>query len=124
MLEGFAYLAAHQNNPERALTLAGAASSLRQIIGAPPRPGQQAKLDAALKTAWKTGLRGRQSHLDDRVENAARRGHPVRSGPLAVKARDVYSKLAGSTIRRTAATRSTGKPPIRPCSRINVSSEA
>jgi hypothetical protein len=52
VLEGFAHMAAHQNNPERALTLAGAASSLRQIIGAPPRPGQQAKLDAALKSAW------------------------------------------------------------------------
>jgi predicted ATPase len=55
VLEGFAYLAAHQNNPERALTLAGAASSLRQTIGAPSRPKEQAKLDAALKPAWQQG---------------------------------------------------------------------
>ncbi len=45
-------------------------------------------------------------------------------GPLAVNASNVYSKLAGSINRRTAATRSTGKPAIRPCSRINVSSGA
>ena len=48
MLEGFAYMAVHQNNPERALTLAGAASSLRQTIGAPLRPPEQAKLDRHL----------------------------------------------------------------------------
>ena len=33
-------------------SLAGAASSLRQTIGAPPRPGEQAKLDATLEAAW------------------------------------------------------------------------
>jgi hypothetical protein len=55
VLEGFAYLAVHQNNPERALTLAGAASSLRQTIGAPRRHGEEAKLDAALEAAWKNG---------------------------------------------------------------------
>ncbi len=55
VLEGFAYLAAHQHNPERALTLVGAASFLRQTIGAPRRRGEEAKLDAALETAWKNG---------------------------------------------------------------------
>jgi hypothetical protein len=55
VLEGFAYLAVHQNNPERALTLVGAASVLRQIIGAPRRRGEEAKLDAALAAAWKNG---------------------------------------------------------------------
>jgi predicted ATPase len=55
VLEGFAYLAAHQHNPERALTLVGAASVLRQTIGAPRRRGEEAKLDAALEAAWKDG---------------------------------------------------------------------
>ncbi len=79
VLEGFAYVAAHQNNPERALTLTGAASSLRQTIGAPPRPGQQAKLDAALETAWKTGgsvaakatwVAGWRMRLDEAIQYA------------------------------------------------------
>jgi predicted ATPase len=76
VLEGFAYVAAHQNNPERALTLAGAASSLWQIIGAPPRPGQQAKLDAALKSAWgsaaakATWMTGWRMRLDETIQYA------------------------------------------------------
>ena len=79
VLEGFAYLAAHQNNPERALTLVGAASSLRQTIGAPRRPGEEAKLDAALETAWKNGgsaavkatwLAGWRMRLEDAMQYA------------------------------------------------------
>jgi hypothetical protein len=52
VLEGFACVAARQNNRERALRLAGAASSLRQTIGAALRPAEQAKLDATLKPMW------------------------------------------------------------------------
>jgi predicted ATPase len=52
VLEGFACVAARQNNRERALRLAGAASSLRQTIGAALRPAEQARLDFALKPAW------------------------------------------------------------------------
>jgi predicted ATPase len=52
VLEGFAHLAVHENNPKRALKLVGAASALRQTIGAPCRPREQAKLDATLKPAW------------------------------------------------------------------------
>jgi predicted ATPase len=52
VLEGFAFLAAQQHNAERALTLAGAAASLRQTMQAPPRPGEQTKLDQALQSAW------------------------------------------------------------------------
>ena len=55
VLEGFAYLAAHQHDPERALRLVGAASFLRQTIGAPRRQGEDAKLDAALEAAWNNG---------------------------------------------------------------------
>jgi len=52
-LEGFACVAVYQKNFERALTLAGSASSLRHIIGAPPRPREQVKLTAALELAWR-----------------------------------------------------------------------
>jgi predicted ATPase len=55
VLEGFAYVAAHQNHSERALTLGGAATSLRRTIGAPPRPREQAKLNATLEPVWQHG---------------------------------------------------------------------
>ena len=76
VLEGFAYLAAHQHNPERALTLVGAASFLRQTIGAPRRRGEEAKLDAALEAAWKNGgsrarwLAGWKMRLEDAIQYA------------------------------------------------------
>jgi len=54
-LEGFAFLAAHQANSERALRLSGAAAALRHVIGAPTRPGEQARLDRALEWAWQPG---------------------------------------------------------------------
>ena len=79
MLEGFACVAAHQNNPERALRLAGAASSLRQTIGAALRPAEQAKLDATLKPAWQQGdsavakaawVAGCRMRLEDAIQYA------------------------------------------------------
>ena len=79
VLEGFAYVAAHQHNAERALTLVGAASFLRQTIGAPRRRGEEAKLDAALETAWKNGgsaaakatwLAGWRMRLEDAIQYA------------------------------------------------------
>jgi len=54
-LEGFAFLATHQANSERALRLSGAAAALRHVIGAPTRPGEQARLDRALEWAWQAG---------------------------------------------------------------------
>jgi hypothetical protein len=51
LLECFACSAAAQLHAERALRLAGAAAVLRQNIGAPLTPGEQAKLEAILARA-------------------------------------------------------------------------
>jgi predicted ATPase len=51
LLECFACSAAAQLQAERALRLAGAAAVLRQNIGAPLTPGEQAKLEAILARA-------------------------------------------------------------------------
>ncbi len=51
LLECFACAAAAQLEPERALRLAGAAAALRQNIGAPLTPAEQATLDASLDPA-------------------------------------------------------------------------
>jgi len=48
LLEYFACSAAAQRGAERSLRLAGAASALRQNIGAPLTPAEQAKLEASL----------------------------------------------------------------------------
>jgi predicted ATPase/tRNA A-37 threonylcarbamoyl transferase component Bud32 len=67
LLESFASSAAEQMQPERALRLAGAAAALRQTIGAPLTPTEQAKLEQSLaavrqkltmtgsRTAWLEG---------------------------------------------------------------------
>jgi predicted ATPase len=51
LLECFACLAAAQLEAERSLRLAGAAAALRQNIGAPLTPAEQAKLEALLDPA-------------------------------------------------------------------------
>ncbi len=51
LLECFACLAAAQQQAERSLRLAGAAAALRQNIGAPLTPPEQAKLEAILDPA-------------------------------------------------------------------------
>jgi tetratricopeptide (TPR) repeat protein len=51
LLEGFACSAAVQSQAERALRLAGAAAALRENIGAPLTPTEQAKLEAILDPA-------------------------------------------------------------------------
>jgi Flp pilus assembly protein TadD len=53
-LEGFACLAAAQSDPARALTLAAAATHLRQLISAPLPQAEQSKLDQALSSAWES----------------------------------------------------------------------
>jgi hypothetical protein len=67
LLESFACSAAEQSDPERSLRLAGAAAALRESIGAPLTPCEQAKLERALeptrrglttaasRTAWLEG---------------------------------------------------------------------
>jgi predicted ATPase len=52
-LEGSACLAVAQGQAARALKLAGAATHLRQLIGAPLHPAEQQKLDQTLLPAWK-----------------------------------------------------------------------
>jgi len=66
-LEAFACAAAEQHEAERALRLAGAAAALRQSIGTPLVPAEEAKLErglqparqalatAASRTAWLEG---------------------------------------------------------------------
>ena len=51
LLECFACLAAVELQPERSLRMAGAAAALRQKIGGPLTPAEQAKLEAALLPA-------------------------------------------------------------------------
>ena len=51
LLECFACSAAAQLEAERSLRLAGAAAALRQNIGAPLTPAEQAKLEASLDPA-------------------------------------------------------------------------
>lgn len=51
LLDCFACLAAAQSKPERALRLAGAAAALRQTLGAPLSPAEQAKLEKYLGPA-------------------------------------------------------------------------
>jgi tetratricopeptide (TPR) repeat protein len=54
VLEGLACLALARGNPARALKLAGAAAHIRQSIGAPLPPSEQARLREALDPAWAT----------------------------------------------------------------------
>jgi len=51
LLECLACSAAAQSDPERALRLAGAAAALRQSVGAPLTPAEQAKLEKSLESA-------------------------------------------------------------------------
>jgi tetratricopeptide (TPR) repeat protein len=79
LLEYFACSAAAQLEAERSLRLAGAAAALRQDIGAPLTPAEQAKLEASLHparqalnntvgaTAWREG---RSLPVEKAVEEA------------------------------------------------------
>ena len=67
LVEDYAGLAAAESNPQRALQLAGFASALRESIGAPLPPSEQARVDrmiaparvalsdAEVAAAWETG---------------------------------------------------------------------
>jgi tetratricopeptide (TPR) repeat protein len=79
VLEGFALLAERQQQFERALTLAGAASAIRLAFGAAPRAEDQARLDQSLAPAWRsrggaaaqvTWERGRHMSLDEALSLA------------------------------------------------------
>ena len=50
LLECFAISAAAQSKPERSLRLAGAAAALRQAVGAPLPPGEQAEVEKSLES--------------------------------------------------------------------------
>jgi len=54
VLEYLAAGAAAQSNAEQSLHLAGAAAALRQRLGAPPTPPEQARLEKALEFARRT----------------------------------------------------------------------
>jgi predicted ATPase len=81
LLESFACSAAAQSEPERSLRLAGASAALRQSIGAPLAPAEQAKLEIDLeparralsttmaRTAW---LEGWVMPVEKAIENVLR----------------------------------------------------
>jgi predicted ATPase/serine/threonine protein kinase len=75
LLESFACSAAAQSEPDRSLRLAGASAALRQSIGAPLTPAEQAKLERGLDPARRalTTTMGRTVWLEGwvmPVENA------------------------------------------------------
>ena len=119
ILEGFAYLAQSERDFARALRLAGAAAAFRDASDTVSRPLEQAAVDRAIAPAWQSCARD----VAQQLFTAGRR-MPLQHA-LDVRARSDHgrhaSKLTGSRIRRTAATRSTGKPALLPCSRINSS---
>jgi predicted ATPase len=55
VLEGLACVSVRQGDPDRALTLSGAAEGLRRRVGAPQRPSDRAKFDRILGLAWGNG---------------------------------------------------------------------
>ena len=83
LLECFACAAAAQGEAERSLRLAGSAAALRQKIGAPLTPAEQAKMDGSLHaarqalsnavaaTAW---LEGRALPIERAIEEALMNG--------------------------------------------------
>jgi predicted ATPase/predicted Ser/Thr protein kinase len=83
LLECFACSAAAQSQPKRSLRLAGAAAALRQGLGAPLTPAEQAKLEKSLQparqqltttvggTAW---LEGWSMPVEKAIEEAMNRG--------------------------------------------------
>jgi predicted ATPase len=83
LLECFACSAAAQSQPKRSLRLAGAAAALRQGLGAPLTPAEQAKLEKSLQparqqltttvggTAW---LEGWSMPVEKAIEEAMTRG--------------------------------------------------
>jgi predicted ATPase len=54
VLEGLACAAARKRDFDAALMLGGAAEGLRHTIGAPVRPDERARLESALKPAWRS----------------------------------------------------------------------
>lgn len=54
VLEGLACAALAKGDARRALSLAGSATHLRELISAPLPPAEQLNLDQRLRTAWKT----------------------------------------------------------------------
>jgi tetratricopeptide (TPR) repeat protein len=53
VLEGLARVAVREGDIDRALTLCAAAEGIRQRMGAPRRPAEQATIDHDLKPAWR-----------------------------------------------------------------------
>ena len=89
LLECFACLAAAQLEVERSLRLAGAAAALRQNVGAPLAPAEQAKLEASLFPA-------RQSLTDPASETAWQEGWAL---PIEKAIEEVLMHQAASSSR-------------------------
>ena len=149
LLECFACSAAAQLEAERSLRLAGAAAALRQNIGAPLTPAEQAKLEASLHparqaltdTARRDGLAGRlglpvEKAIEEVLMPEAASSSSLRTEPdgltlmtketrrLMGGSASAYSALDGSRSRRTAETRLAGRPTRLACSWMVASSGA
>jgi predicted ATPase/serine/threonine protein kinase len=92
VLEYLAASAAAQSNAEQSLHLAGSAAALRQRLGAPPTPAEQARLEKALEfarralgnaaglTAWMEGwAMPVQQAIDEALNSAAEPGLRTRN---------------------------------------------
>jgi hypothetical protein len=83
LLEDFAALAAMEDQPERALRLAGSAAAAHEALGVQLPSGQRARLDRLQASAWQTLIEplataaweeGRAMILDQAVEYALDEG--------------------------------------------------
>jgi predicted ATPase/DNA-binding winged helix-turn-helix (wHTH) protein len=77
VLEGLACFASAKGDARRALSVASAASHLRQLVSAPLPPAEQSKLDQKLLSAWEqlSELEGKKAWTDGyamTIENAIR----------------------------------------------------
>jgi tetratricopeptide (TPR) repeat protein len=131
LLESFACSAAEQSDPERSLRLAGVASALRESIGAPLTPCEQAKLERALeptrrglttaasRTAWLEG-----GSCPSKASFRTCCNPPLPQVPADYTICRFYSAVVGSISRRTAEMRFAGIPARLAWSRIVTSSGA
>jgi predicted ATPase/DNA-binding CsgD family transcriptional regulator len=121
VLEGLAGLAAREHQPDRAFRLVGAAGALRELIGAPRSPGDEADLERWLAPVRHSGdeqgraasqAEGRALTLDQAIEYGladAASAQPA-AGPAATQAlsrreREVARLVADGLTNREIAER-------------------
>ena len=124
VLESFAGLAAAEGHTERALTLAGAVGALRAAPEVSGAAARGATFRQSIESAWRAHDPQRPSASSGRRPAEPRAGCRPRARRRPAARGISYAKLTGSSNCRTAAMRSSGKPPSLACSRISDSSGA